>query len=216
MKFKAIIFDLDGTLLTTEEDIRDAANSVLRNFGYPEHDLQTIQGFVGEGIRALMIKALPESERDEKNIQRGCELFKSEYANCWTNKSHPYPGIPELLDGLVNSDISISILSNKADFATQEIAAKLLSRWPFSIILGATAGNPRKPDPNAALIIANRLELAPHEIIFMGDTSIDMQTADAAGMYGIGALWGFRPAEEMVAGGARILLRAPQDLMPWF
>lgn len=215
MKFKAAIFDLDGTLISTEEDIRDAANSVLRNFGYPEHDLLTIKGFVGEGLRALMIKALPESERHKENIQRCCEQFKSEYANCWTNKSHPYPGIPELLDGLVNSDISIAILSNKADFATQEIGAQLLSRWPFSIILGATAGNPCKPDPNAALIIAKQLAIAADEFIFLGDTSIDMQTADAAGMYGIGVLWGFRPAEEMIAGGARILLREPQDLMPW-
>ena len=215
MRFKAIIFDLDGTLLDTVDDLTDAANSVLRRFGYPEHDRQTIQSFIGDGLRALMVRALPESRRDDDTIQRCFELLKSAYAGCWTNKTHPYPGIPELLDGLLNCDIAISILSNKADDATGQIAAKLLFRWPFRIILGAKAGVPPKPDPTAALIIARMLEISPREIIFLGDSSIDMQTAEAAGMYGIGALWGFRSAEELIAGGARILLRNPLDLMPW-
>jgi phosphoglycolate phosphatase len=215
MKFKAVIFDLDGTLLDTVDDLTDAANSVLRRFGYPEHDRQTIQSFIGDGLRALMERALPESLRDEDTIQRCFELLKSAYAGCWTNKTYPYPGIPDLLEDLLNANIAISILSNKADDATQQIVAKLLSRWPFRTVLGAKAGIPPKPDPTAALIIAEKLEASPREIIFLGDTSIDMQTAAASGMYGIGALWGFRPADEMIAGGARILLRNPRDLIPW-
>ena len=215
MKFKAVIFDLDGTLLDTVDDLTDAANSVLGRFGYPERDRQTIQSFIGDGLRALMERALPESQRDEDIIQRCFELLKSAYAGCWTNKTHPYPEIPELLEGLLNSDVAISILSNKADDATQQIVAKLLSRWSFRIVLGAKAGIPPKPDPTAALTIAKMLVIPPQDIIFLGDTSIDMQTAAASGMYGIGALWGFRPADELIAGGARILLRNPPDLMPW-
>ena len=109
----------------------------------------------------------------------------------------------------------MNILSNKADGATQQIAAKLLSRWRFSMVLGARAGNPSKPDPTAALIIANEIGVPPQEVFFIGDTAIDMQTANAAGMYGIGALWGFRPAEELITAEARILLQNPQDLLPW-
>ena len=215
MKFKAVIFDLDGTLLDTVDDLTDAANRVLRRFGYPQHDRQTIQSFIGDGLRALMERALPESRRDEDIIQRCFELLKSVYAGCWTNKTYPYPGIPELIEGLLNSDIAISILSNKADDATQQIVAKLLSRWPFRVVLGAKAGIPPKPDPTAALLIAKMLEKSPQEIIFLGDSSGDMQTAEASGMYGVGALWGFRPADELIAGGARIVLRNPPDLLPW-
>ena len=216
MEFKAVIFDLDGTLLDTLADLSDATNSVLRNFGYPEHDQQTIKAFVGNGLCALMTRALPESQRNEENIQRCFEMLKSAYANCWTNKTHPYAGIPALLQGLIDKDIAIAILSNKADEATQQIVAKILFRWRFDVIQGAKAGSPPKPDPTTALLIAGRLGLSPQEIIFLGDTSIDMQTADAAGMYGIGALWGFRSADEMISGGARMLVRKPHDLMPWF
>ena len=215
MKFKAVIFDLDGTLLDTVDDLTDATNSVLRRFGYPEHDRQTIQSYIGDGLRVLMERALPESRRDEDNIQRCFELLKPAYAGCWTNKTHLYPGIPELLESLLNSDIAISILSNKADDATQQIVAKLLSRWAFRVVLGARAGIPPKPDPTGALTIAKMLGISPQDTIFIGDTSIDMQTAAAAGMYSIGALWGFRPADELSAGGARILLRNPPDLIPW-
>ena len=215
MKFQAVIFDLDGTLLNTLDDLCDATNSVLRSNGYPEHDQQTIKTFVGEGLRVLTIRALPESQRTEENIQRCFELLKTEYGACSTNKTHPYAGIPELLDHLTDCGVKMNILTNKADEPTQQIAAKLLSRWRFSIILGARPENPAKPDPTTALNIADQLGISPQEFIFIGDTRIDMQTAGASGMYGVGAMWGCRPVDELITGVARILLRSPQELMPW-
>ena len=215
MNFKAVIFDLDGTLLNTLEDLADATNMVLRNLGYRGHDLQAYKYFVGNGIEPLVKRALPESQRNEENLHRCVELMKSEYARRWTNKSRPYPGIPELLERFITSGYQLNILSNKADEATQPIVAELLSRWRFNTVLGATAATPKKPDPTTALGIAEQCGIAPRQTLFLGDTSIDMQTARACGMYGIGVLWGFRPAEELIAGGARMLIHAPQDLLPW-
>jgi phosphoglycolate phosphatase len=215
MIFKAVIFDLDGTLLNTLEDLADSTNIVLRNCGYPEHDLQAYKYFVGNGIEALVKRALPETERNEKNIDRCVALMNSEYARRWTNKSRAYPGIPELLEGFEDRGYIVNILSNKTDEATQKIVAELLTSWRFKVVLGARAETPKKPDPTAALSIAAHVGFPPAEILFLGDTAIDMQTARTSGMYGIGVLWGYRPAEELIAGGARILLNDPQDLLPW-
>ena len=215
MKFKAVIFDLDGTLLDTLEDLADATNLVLRSLGYPEHDLQAYKYFVGNGIEPLVARALPESQRNEENLQRCVALMKSEYARRWTTKSHPYPGIAELLAGFQACGYQLNILSNKADEATQRIVAELLSDWRFNAVVGATATAPKKPDPTTAFNIAEQCGSTPGETLFLGDTAIDMQTAHACGMYGIGVLWGFRPAEELIAGGARMLISAPQDLLPW-
>ncbi len=215
MNFKAVIFDLDGTLLNTLEDIAEATNIVLRDLGYREHDLQAYKYFVGNGIESLIKRALPESERNKKNLHHCVELMMSEYARRWTHKSRPYPGISELLESFISSGYQLNILSNKADEATQQIVAELLPRRRFNTILGATGVIPKKPDPTAALKIAEQCGTAPRETLFLGDTSIDMQTACASGMYGIGVLWGFRPAEELIAGGARMLINKPQDLLPW-
>ena len=215
MNFKTVIFDLDGTLLNTLEDLADATNLVLRNLGYREHDLQAYRYFVGNGIEPLVERALPESQRNEENLKRCAELMKSEYARRWTNKSHPYPGISELLDGFLSAGYRLNILSNKADEATQQIVAELLAGWHFNTVLGATGAAPKKPDPTTALNIVKQCGSTPRETLFIGDTSIDMQTAQAGGMYGIGVLWGFRPAEELIASGARMLIKLPQDLLPW-
>jgi phosphoglycolate phosphatase len=215
MNFKAVIFDLDGTLLNTLEDLAEATNVVLRDLGYPEHDLQAYKYFVGNGIEPLVKRALPESQRNEENLHRCVELMISEYARRWTHKSRPYPGISELLEEFITSGYQLNILSNKADEATQQIVAKLLPHRYFNTILGATAATPKKPDPTAALNIVEQSGITPRETLFLGDTSIDMQTARAGGMYGIGVLWGFRPAEELIAGGARMLINEPQDLLPW-
>jgi len=215
MKFKAVIFDLDGTLLNSLEDLADATNHVLRSLGYPEHDLEAYKYFVGSGIEMLVKRALPSAHRQEEHLQHCVRLMKAEYARCWTRKTHLYPGMARLLDGLETQGFALSILSNKQDDAVRQIAAALLGRWNFSVIAGARAGVPKKPDPTAALSLAAEVGVSPQCSVFMGDTAIDMQTARAAGMYGIGVLWGFRPAEELIAGGCRMLLADPTDLLPW-
>jgi phosphoglycolate phosphatase len=215
MKFKAVIFDLDGTLINTLEDIADATNIFLRKLGYPEHDLEDYKYFVGNGIEPLVKRVLPESQRSEENLRRCVGLMKAEYAQRLTKKSSPYPGISDLIDGFVTAGYRTSILSNKSDEATRQIVAELLPRWRFDRVQGAKADVPKKPDPAAALNIAEQCGIAPRETLFWGDTAIDMQTARAGGMYGIGVLWGFRPAQELIAGGAKMLINEPRDFLPW-
>ena len=215
MKFKAVIFDLDGTLLNTLEDLADSMNCVLERNRLPEHNLAAYRYFVGDGIEMLVRRALPFEVASENDFQRFVREMKSEYASRWLLKTRPYPGVPEMLAAFAAAGIAMAVLSNKPDDASNEIVKSLLPNIDFRIVLGATPERPKKPDPSAALEIASRLGISPEDFLFMGDTSIDMQTACAAGMFPVGALWGFRPAEELIASGAKVLAAEAQNFIPW-
>ena len=215
MKFKAVIFDLDGTLLNTLEDLTDSMNCVLKRNRLPEHNLAAYRYFVGDGIEMLVRRALPFEVASETDFQRFVREMKSEYASRWLLKTRPYPGVPEMLAAFAAAGIAMAVLSNKPDDASNEIVKSLLPNIDFRIVLGATPERPKKPDPSAALEIASRLGISPEDFLFMGDTSIDMQTACAAGMFPVGALWGFRPAEELIASGAKVLAAEAQNFIPW-
>lgn len=214
MKFKAVIFDLDGTLLNTLEDLADSMNCVLKRNRLPEHNLAAYRYFVGDGIEMLVRRALPFEVASENDFQRFVREMKSEYASRWLLKTRPYPGVPEMLAAFAAAGIAMAVLSNKPDDASNEIVKSLLPNIDFRIVLGATPERPKKPDPSAALEIASRLGISPEDFLFMGDTSIDMQTACAAGMFPVGALWGFRPAEELIASGAKVLAAEAQNFIP--
>jgi len=215
MKFKAVIFDLDGTLLNTLEDLAGAMNIVLRQFGLPEHGLAEYKQFVGNGIEALVRRAVPEEQRNGERFDRYVQRMKEEYFKRMTSKSHPYEGIAELLDAFNTAGIPLVVLSNKPDQPTRTIVSRLLAGWRFEKVMGARPEVPTKPNPSAALAIARELKITPSDFLFIGDTPIDMQTANFAGMFAVGALWGFRAVEELIAGGARVLVRDPEDLLPW-
>jgi len=215
VKFKAVIFDLDGTLLNTLEDLADSMNCVLERNRLPEHNLAAYRYFVGDGIEMLVRRALPFEVASENDFQRFVREMKSEYASRWLLKTRPYPGVPEMLAAFAAAGIAMAVLSNKPDDASNEIVKSLLPNIDFRIVLGATPERPKKPDPSAALEIASRLGISPEDFLFMGDTSIDMQTACAAGMFPVGALWGFRPAEELIASGAKVLAAEAQNFIPW-
>jgi phosphoglycolate phosphatase len=215
VKFKAVIFDLDGTLLNTLEDLTDSMNCVLKRNRLPEHNLAAYRYFVGDGIEMLVRRALPFEVASENDFQRFVREMKSEYASRWLLKTRPYPGVPEMLAAFAAAGIAMAVLSNKPDDASNEIVKSLLPNIDFRIVLGATPERPKKPDPSAALEIASRLGISPEDFLFMGDTSIDMQTACAAGMFPVGALWGFRPAEELIASGAKVLAAEAQSFIPW-
>lgn len=215
MKFKAVIFDLDGTLLNTLEDLADSMNCVLKRNRLPEHNLAAYRYFVGDGIEMLVRRALPFEVASENDFQRFVREMKSEYASRWLLKTRPYPGVPEMLAAFAAAGIAMAVLSNKPDDASNEIVKSLLPNIDFRIVLGATPERPKKPDPSAALEIASRLGTSPEDFLFMGDTSIDMQTACSAGMFPVGALWGFRPAEELIASGAKVLAAEAQNFIPW-
>jgi phosphoglycolate phosphatase len=215
MHFKAAIFDLDGTLLNTIEDLADSMNCVLERNRLPQHGLAAYKYFVGDGIDMLVRRALPFEIADEEELNRFIREMKSEYAGRWLSKTRPYPGVPEMLAAFVSAGLAIAVLSNKPDDASNEIVKALLPNIAFCMVMGATPERPKKPDPSAALEIAARLDIPPEDFLFIGDTSIDMQTACAAGMFPIGVLWGFRPAEELIAAGGKMLFKHPTDLLVW-
>jgi phosphoglycolate phosphatase len=213
LKYPGIIFDLDGTLLDTIEDLADSMNQVLTGLGFPTHTLGAYKTFVGEGLEALIMRALPEDQLRPELLDQCLGAFREEYGRRWENQTRPYAGIPELLDHLTALGLRMAILSNKMDYFTRIMVARLLPRWRFDPIFGARPSVPKKPDPAGALEIAEALHLAPDHFIYLGDTGIDMKTACAAGMSPVGVLWGFRPADELREQGAKWLIEKPADLI---
>ena len=214
MNFGAAIFDLDGTLLNTLEDLADSMNCVLERNRLPQHEPAAYRYFVGEGIEMLVQRALPLDVTDPDVFQRFVGEMRNEYARRWAAKTRPYAGVPEMLEAFSAAGLAMAVLTNKPDDATRQIIRRFLPDAPFRLIIGATPEKPKKPDPTVALEIADRLRLPPERFIFVGDTSIDMRTAVAAGMFPVGVLWGFRPGEELIAAGAKMLLERPADLLP--
>ncbi|KAA6232694.1 HAD family hydrolase [Chlorobium phaeovibrioides] len=213
MSCKAVIFDMDGTLLDTLEDIATTLNTVLAAHGYPVHSIEACRYLVGSGMRELIRKALPKGEATPERTEtlRG-ELLEA-YGKHWNVLSHPYEGIADLLDGLEKRGIPKAILSNKADHFTKLCAEHLLEKWNFDVVMGHHEGIQHKPEPEGALLIAGQLGADPSEILYVGDTGIDMLTATRAGMYPAGVLWGFRPESELLEFGARSLARHPSELL---
>ncbi len=213
MKYQAVVFDFDGTLLDTLQDLAESVNSVLSQSGFPEHSLEAYRHFVGDGVEELARRVLPESHRDEATVTRTLAAVREEYRRRWPNNTRPYEGIPQLLDALTARSVKMAIVTNKPDDSTRAMAAKLLPRWKFDVIVGATSDLPKKPDPKGALEIAQRLRLPPGAFLYVGDSDIDMKTANAAGMYPVGALWGFRTADELIRNGAKVLIARPLELL---
>lgn len=212
----AVIFDLDGTLLDTLEDLADSANEALGAFGYPEHPVESYRTFVGDGMAVLMERILPETARTAENIAAVLARYRTAYDVRWKNKTRPYPGILPLLDALTARDIPMAVLSNKPQAYTEIVMRHFLSGYRFEIIFGQRDEVPRKPDPAGALEIAEMLHLPPSNIAFIGDTSTDMITATAAGMIAVGVRWGFRTEAELRDCGAAHILAEPAGLLTLF
>jgi phosphoglycolate phosphatase len=213
MKFKAVLFDLDGTLLDTLDDLAESMNAVLAGSGYPVHEVEAYKYFVGNGVRKLTERCLPEGHRSILEIDDHLAQMLKEYEARWDNKSKPYKGISELLDTLTEKGVKMAILTNKADEFAGRIVKKLLPDWSFQAVIGEKPTLPKKPDPAGAVKIAELFGLPCSEFLYLGDTDVDMKTAVSAGMYAVGALWGFRKADELVEGGARVLIPEPLALL---
>ncbi len=216
MNYKAVIFDLDGTLLDSLEDIAVSMNSVLIRSGFPPHPVASYRGFIGEGIGNLVKRVLPEGHRDDSTLQQHVSGMLEEYGRRWSENTRPYSGIPELLDALTHRKVRMAVLSNKMHDFTKKMVAALLAAWQFDYVVGAQAALPQKPDPAGALLIAGKSGIRAEEFLYLGDSHIDMKTARSAGMYPAGALWGFQTADELIAGGARVLLKKPLELLELF
>lgn len=211
MRFKAAVFDLDGTLLNTLEDIADSVNTMLSSHQFPRHSYETYKYLVGDGITELVARALPAESRNPEMIKICVTEVLREYHHHWNVKTKLYPGIPELLSGLRNKGLNLTIVSNKPDELTQKTVKHFLSDFPFKIVIGESPNFPKKPDPESTLYVAKTLNLKPSECVYFGDTSIDMKTAKSAGMFAVGVLWGFRKARELAEYGANLLICNPED-----
>lgn len=217
MKYKGIIFDLDGTLLDTLEDLALSVNAVLRRKSYDEHPVNSYRYFVGDGIDVLVERAFPEqSVKNKKDTDQIVKAVKEEYSRRWSDHTRPYPGISGMLDFLQKKQIPKAVFSNKPhEFAILTVN-KLLPGWSFEDVYGIQPGVPRKPDPFGALMIAEKMQIKPEEIVYLGDTDTDMQTAVKGGFYPVGALWGFRSEEELLGAGALMLAHKPGDVTELF
>ena len=207
----AVIFDLDGTLINSLDDLADCANAVLRERGFAPHPADAYRLFVGEGMETLMRRAAPEGA-DDDTVRRLTAGMRECYGRGWAGKTRPYDGIVPMLERLAALALPLAVLSNKPDDLTRETVRHFFPDTVFARVTGSPPGGRAKPDPALALSIAGELGLTPERVLFVGDSRTDMDTATAAGMFPAGALWGFRPAEELLAHGAKALLEKPERI----
>jgi phosphoglycolate phosphatase len=213
MKYQAVMFDLDGTLLDTLDDIANSVNRSLRVLGYPGHRASTYKLLIGNGRDVLAARSLPPAHRDSLTVDKLLGLINEDYIRHWADSTVTFPGVPQLLDTLMARGLRLAILSNKPDEFTQLIVKKLLPKWQFEIVAGAVPDLPVKPDPQAALQICEKLGVPPAQVLYVGDSDVDMRMAAAAKMCAVGALWGFRTAEELRANGAEVLVGHPSEIL---
>jgi len=212
MQIKGVIFDLDGTLVHTIEDIAGAANVLFSRHGLPEHEIEYYLKWIGNGAVKFIERAHGEPVSEEK-LRAYVSEFKEIYAGNLHDRSEVYEGIPELLNELVERGIKISILSNKPHDLTREVCNFYLSLWPFDPVLGQRTEVPRKPDPAAAFEIAEHMDMAPENILFVGDSDNDILTALAAGMHPLGVSWGYGRLVHNPVEGMGTLAHKPSEIL---
>ena len=194
---KLVIFDLDGTLLDTIADLAESTNHALKQLGYPTHDVETIRTFVGNGINKLFERALPLQEQTEENVRLMRSHFVPYYDAHNADLSSPYPGIVHLLEDLQEKGIMIAVASNKYQEATVKLVKHYFPTINFIEILGQREGINVKPDPSIVFDILQKANVNKEEVLYVGDSGVDMQTAINAGVDAVGVTWGFRPRTEL-------------------
>jgi len=209
----AFIFDLDGTLLDSLSGIANALNAVLLDQNLPAHSQNEYRLMVGDGIRQLVSRALPQTHQNPQSIDKTIEMYQRAYNEIWPCETAPFPEIPDLLNRLSQQEIPFSVLSNKTHDVTCRMVSTLLPQFPFIDVLGQRTGIPIKPDPSAALTLTLLMRSTRSNTFFVGDSPIDMKTALNAGMRSVGVSWGMSPEEELLQHGARFIIRSPMQLL---
>jgi phosphoglycolate phosphatase len=214
VRHKAVVLDLDGTLLDTREDIADAMNRVLSARGFPVHPYSAYNRFIGDGAAVLIRRALPQDRREEATVAECLAAFLADYGEHWDIKTRVYSGIEPMLADIALRGVKMAVLTNKPAATALKCVRRYFAGVRFDVVRGQTADIPKKPDPAGALLVAGEMGVEPSSCLYLGDTSTDMETALAAGMFPVGALWGFRPESELRESGAKALVAAPGDLPP--
>lgn len=208
-----VIFDLDGTLLKTIDDLAAATNHALKTLGYPVHGLWVYPSMVGNGVAKLIERALPDDARSEKNIADTLAVFKEYYNEHCCDATTPYPGIPELIEDLTAHGINMAVTSNKYEAAVTKIIAHYFPNANFRAVLGSVEGMPRKPDPS---IVFKALSMCPTpkaEVLYVGDSGVDMETARRACVESVGVSWGFRSIHELKEAYADHIVSTPSQIV---
>jgi len=211
MRYTTLIFDLDGTLLDTIDDLAASTNYALRNNGYPEHSVDDIRRFVGNGVRKLIERAMPDGVGDGE-FQKTFADFKAHYAENNAVMTKPYAGIKELLAELRRHGYKMAIVSNKFDGAVKSLARYFFS-GTLTVAIGETSVVHRKPAPDMVFRALRELGGTPDESLYIGDSEVDIATAQAAGMDCVSASWGFRSRDVLLAAGARRIIDSPGELL---
>ena len=209
-----VIFDLDGTVLNTVADLARSTNHALHLLGYPTHPQSAYPMMVGNGINKLFERALPEGEKTEENVLRVRREFIPYYNVHNADYSLPYPGIADLLRRIQGMGIGLAIASNKYQAATEKLIAHYFGDIRFSAVLGQRDGVPVKPDPQIVhdILVASGVETK--DVLYVGDSGVDMLTARNAGVEACGVTWGFRPREEMAQYSPSHIVDHPEDILP--
>ncbi len=208
----SVIFDLDGTLLNTLDDLADAANWVCMQNGWPTHPTEAYKYMVGNGIPKLVERFSPASQRTSEQLAATQAQFTARYGAHKEDKTAPYPGIPPLLDALRADGVQTAVFSNKADALCGTILAHYFGDR-FTAVRGSRPGVPTKPDPAGLLDLMRSIGAEAETTLFVGDSDVDILTGHNAGLPAMGALWGFRGEAELKRAGADYLAAAPQDIL---
>lgn len=214
MRYGAVIFDLDGTLINSIDDLADSCNEMLTAYDLPRHTPEEYKYFVGDGVAKLVARALPEKEAaDTAFYEKALAKFRQIYNGRVLNKTRTYSGVRETLNKLMEKEIPMAVCTNKPMDAAKAIINILFEPGTFKVVIGDRPGHPRKPDPTTVLEITQELGVEPEKVVYLGDSGVDMQTAVNAGFLPVGALWGFRTRDELLTNGAQLLLDKPTDLL---
>lgn len=210
MKYKLAVFDLDGTILNTLEDLADSLNAVLKKAGYPTRSIDEVRRFVGNGIRKLIERGVPQGTSEEQ-IAAVHQEFTQYYKVHCADKTRPYEGIPELLQELRSAGCKTAVVSNKADYGVQELCSKYFP-GAFDFAVGERTGIRRKPAPDSVNEVLGILNIAREDAVYIGDSDVDIETAANARMDSIIVKWGFRDAAFLREKGAKVMVSAPAEI----
>ena len=216
LKYRGVIFDLDGTLVDTLGDIAASMNKALKLRGFPEHPAEEYRDKVGWGIEQLAFLSLPAEGRERDTAKALAGDAANFYAENPLTHSQPYPGITELISLLKLKKVKTAVLTNKPDAAAQRVIAGLFPPGSFERVQGEICGKMRKPDPACVWELLVELDLTPANVIFMGDSEIDMETAVSSGCYALGVAWGYRSRETIMASGAKRIIEKPEEVLGLF
>jgi len=211
MLYDTVLFDLDGTLLDSLEDLSDSVNAALQEGGYPQRSIHEIKNFVGNGVRLLVARALP-CHTENREIEHCVELFRKHYKQKMSHKTKPYDGIIDLLKELQMRNIKTGVVSNKYDLAVKSLCEEFFSSY-IQVAIGENKKIRRKPSPDGILAAIQALNSEKEKTIYVGDSDIDIQTAKNAGVLSVGVTWGFRTKETLLKENPWKIVDSPAEIL---